>query len=254
MLGAASYFTNDPTPIRSVDIDFDDGRGFVSVPMGIRHEARYAIPGTKNLRFRFTMTDGTSLRAGAAFDVRALVTPAPDDTLHVTATIPYQGEYATGDAYIYLSGQHTTLAEPVLVIEGFDLDNSMNWDELYTLLNREQLLETLRSDGFDAVVLNFTDATDYIQRNAFVAVKTIEQIQQMIPPGRTMAVAGASMGGLVGRYALSYMETHALPHVARTFISFDSPQEGANIPLGMQYWLWFFADQSTEAAAELAGS
>ncbi len=27
---------------------------------------------------------------------------------------------------------------------------------------------------------------------------------------------------------------------------------GADIPLGIQYWLWFFSDQSTEAAANLA--
>jgi hypothetical protein len=251
-LDAAEYFTNDPVPVRSVEADFDDGRGFVPVRIGARLQVRYAIPGTKSLRIRFSMADGTALHSESRFDVRALATPLPDDTLHVTATIPYQSAYGAGDAYVYLSDQHTTLTEPVLVIEGFDLDNSMNWEELYALLNREQLLEQLRSDGFDAVVLNFNDATDYVQRNAFVAVETIEQIQQAIPPGRTIAVTGASMGGLIGRYALSYMEANGLPHAARTFISFDSPQAGAAIPLGIQYWLWFFADQSTEAAAELA--
>jgi hypothetical protein len=38
----------------------------------------------------------------------------------------------------------------------------------------------------------------------------------------------------------------------RTFVSFDSPQTGADIPLGVQYWLWYFADQSADAAAWLA--
>jgi hypothetical protein len=36
-----------------------------------------------------------------------------------------------------------------------------------------------------------------------------------------MAIVGASMGGLVGRYALAWMESQALPHDVRTFISFD---------------------------------
>jgi hypothetical protein len=35
-------------------------------------------------------------------------------------------------------------------------------------------------------------------------------------------------------------------------VSFDTPQRGANIPLGIQYWLDFFSDQSAEAAALLA--
>jgi hypothetical protein len=67
-----------------------------------------------------------------------------------------------------------------------------------------------------------------------------------------MAVVGASMGGVVGRYALAYMETNSIPHAVRTLVSFDSPQSGADVPLGIQYWLWFFAEESTEAAALLA--
>ncbi len=137
---------------------------------------------------------------------------------------------------------------PVIVVEGFDLDNTMNWDELYQLLNQENLLETLRADGFDAVVLNFTDATDYVQRNSFVVVELIEQIRALLDPHRDIALVGGSMGALCGRYALAYMENHALEHGVRTYISFDGPQSGANIPLGIQYWLDFFSDLSTDAA------
>jgi surfactin synthase thioesterase subunit len=61
------------------------------------------------------------------------------------------------------------------------------------------------------VVLNFTDATDYLQRNAFVLVNLLQQIQGIVGPQTTVALAGASMGGLVSRYALAYMETNGLP-------------------------------------------
>jgi hypothetical protein len=128
----------------------------------------------------------------------------------------------------------------------------MNWDELYALLNEESLIETLRSDGYDAVVLNFTDATDYLQRNAFVLVDLLQQIQARVSPQVTVALAGASMGGLVSRYALAYMETNGMPHSVRTFLSFDVPHLGANIPLGMQYWINFFSTQSSDAALFLA--
>jgi hypothetical protein len=48
------------------------------------------------------------------------------------------------------------------------------------------------------------------------------------------------------------METHGLEHRVRNFISFDAPHEGANIPLGIQYWLDFFSGLSDAAAGLLA--
>lgn len=177
-----------------------------------------------------------------------LQAPPPHDTLHVTATIPYNGEYGSGDAYVYLSESHATLTNPVVVVEGFDLDNNMNWDELYEFLNQENLIETIRTIGFDAVVLNFTDATDYIQKNSFVVVELIQQVKAAVGPQADFVLAGASMGGLACRYALAYMETNALDHGVRTFISFDAPHNGANIPLGIQYWVLFFAGLSADAA------
>ncbi len=178
--------------------------------------------------------------------------PEPDDTLDITATIPYLGQYGTGAAYVYLGAAHTEITNPVLIIEGFDIDNSMGWEVLYETLNQEGLIETLAGRGFDAIVLDFTDATDYIQRNSFVAVELIGYLRDVIGPGASTAVVGASMGGLVGRYALAYMESNGLDHNARTFISFDAPHRGANIPLGVQYWVKFFSIESAEAAAMVA--
>jgi len=191
------------------------------------------------------------IMAGApAAPAMAQGTPAPHDTIFVTASIPYGGQYGTGQAYVYLADSLAGLSNPVIAVEGFDLDNSWDWDELYNHLNTEDLLETLRGEGYDIIILNFTDATDYVQLNSYVLVELIEQVQSMIFPSRTIAVAGASMGGLCARYALAYMETHGIEHRVRNYISFDAPHTGANIPLGIQYWLVFFSGLS-DAAAEL---
>ncbi len=69
-----------------------------------------------------------------------------------------------------------------------------------------------------------------------------------LPPGATVGLVGASMGGLVSRYALAWMENEGIDPRVRTWISFDAPHGGANIPLGLQHWLQFFAGQSTDAA------
>src|SRR6185436_5669376 len=100
--------------------------------------------------------------------------------------------------------------------------------------------------------LNFTDATVAIEQNGFVVAELVSQVQSLIPPASTVAVVGASMGGLCSRYALAYMESHGIPHRVRTWMSFDAPHAGADIPLGLQYWINFFSSQSADAAAFLA--
>jgi hypothetical protein len=245
----ARYATNRTgSAPRALAADFDDGRGWRHVDWGTRPHVRYTTLGRKIIRVRMEDTSGATLYGSFPFDVLHLGTPPPDDTLQVTATVPYLGAPGTGNAYIYLAPGNATLTNPIVMIEGFDLDNSLGWDEIYQLLNTEGLIETLRAQGFDAVVLDFTDATTYIQRNALLAATLIEQVQTMIAPAADMVVVGASMGGLVGRYALAHLEAQGTPARVRNFITFDTPHQGANIPLGIQYWVQFFADQSAEAA------
>jgi hypothetical protein len=252
VLDGASVFSNAGVVLERIAIDFGDGQGERLVSVDRPVAVHYTTTGAKTLHLTARAADGQTLHASFSFVVAALATPSPNDTLHVTATIPYLGSVASGDAYVYLAAGRTTLLNPMVVIEGFDLDNSMNWDELYALLNEQNLIENLRADGYDAVVLNFTDATDYLQRNAFVVTELLNQVRAIVGPQTTVALAGASMGGLIGRYALAYMETHGMPHSVRTFISFDGPQLGADIPLGIQYWVKFFSGQSTDAASLLA--
>lgn len=239
--------TDGGAGLASFSIDFADGRGAVSLGLGELHRVRYRVPGVKTLALRAVDGEGGTLQATFRFEVLGLVAPTPDDTLHVTGTIPYLGGVASGDAYVYLAAGHADIVNPVVVAEGFDLDNSLDWDALYELLNREGLVETLRGEGYDLVVLDFDDATDYVQRNTYVLMELLQQVRAIAGDTDGMVLVGASMGGLCGRLALATMEDMAIPHGCRLFISFDAPQRGANIPLGVQHWVDFFSSQSADA-------
>lgn len=253
VLDSRSFVSNRTNATASgIEIDFGDGDGFRAVLFDEEVAVSYASAGEKVIRLRLTEESGEVRNAAFVFNVQSLGTPTPHDTLHITASIPYGGQLGTANAYVYLAEGHSELTNPVIAVEGFDLDNSLDWDDLYALLNQENLLEDLRADGYDAVVVDFTDAVTFIQRNAFTIVELLQQVDSMVEPGTTVALAGASMGGLCSRYALAYMEDHGIEHHVRTFVSFDSPQKGANIPLGIQYWLYFFADDADEAAQLLA--
>ena len=249
VLAPEDVFADEPIATGAIAIDFDDGAGPRPVAPGERVRIAYERTGRHVLALQLTRSDGTVSRSRFALDVAALSTPLPNDTLHVTATVPYQGQYGRGDAYVYLAPNHATLVDPLVVIEGFDLDNSMNWDELYQLLDQQGMIETLRAEGFDAVVLNFTDATLPVQENGLLVAELIQQVQGMIAPSTSIGLVGASMGALCSRYALDWLEAHGIPYRVRTWVSFDGPHAGANIPLGLQYWIDFFAGQSADAAA-----
>jgi hypothetical protein len=239
------YFTNEQATLKSLEVDFDDGDGFRAAQGDIH--ISYRDIGTKTIRVRAIRENGEILRNAFRFEVRSLDTPDPTETWQVEATIPYNGNFNSGEVYVYLSDQHTTLTNPIILAEGIDLDESRNWDELYEMLNQENLLEDVRELGFDAVILNHDNGTDYIQGNAYLLVELINQVNAIIPDAATITLVGTSMGGLTSRYALTYMETNDLPHNVGLWISFDGPHRGANIPLGIQYWMDFFAGQASEA-------
>ncbi|MFN8179209.1 MAG: T9SS type A sorting domain-containing protein [bacterium] len=230
-----------------VEIDLADGRGFRAVSFDEPIRPSWSAPGRREVVLRATWADGDLRIARFRFDVVRLVTPAPDDTLLVTGSAPYGGVTGTGKAYVYLASGHAAIENPIVVIEGFDLDDSMHWDELYALLNQQNMLEDLRADGFDAVVLDFDSATDPVQRNAYVVAALLQEVAATISPQQSVFLVGASMGGLCARYALLWLESQSIDPRVRTYLSFDAPHNGANIPLGMQYWLDFFSGQSTEA-------
>lgn len=228
--------------IQTVQIDPGDGGGYRSLSLDQEIPVSYTTTGTKSMTLQATLTDGTVLTALSMLEVTALSTPNPTTTVRLTAPYPYNN--TTGTVYIYKSDNHVGLRFPVLVAEGFDMENSMDWDVLYNILNKENLAETLRSYGRDLIVLDYTNAMRNIFDNAALARSAINYVNaNRYNPSDKFTVIGASMGGLVTRIALTQMDrtpaTYGQSHV-NTWISFDSPHMGANIPLGLQEFFAFF--------------
>jgi hypothetical protein len=179
----------------------------------------------------------------------------------ITAAIPYQGYDETqaylgeGEYEIFMDTLDEVLDKPIIVLDGFDPGDSRDITGLYNSLSfdGQNMADILRSEGFDIVVLNAplytTDGkdidggADYIQRNAMVMVALIELLNSQKVGYEELVVLGASMGGLIGRYGLAYMEQNNMPTETRLYISFDSPHRGANIPISLQYLVNYLAEQ-----------
>jgi len=80
--------------------------------------------------------------------------------------------------------------------------------------------------------------SDFIERNAMLLVELIGIINGLKaanPTAEENVVIGPSMGGLISRYALNFMENQSMDHDTRLWVSFDTPHNGANVPIGFQY-------------------
>jgi pimeloyl-ACP methyl ester carboxylesterase len=129
-------------------------------------------------------------------------------------------------------------------------------DPLHHLAGGELTMErTLYEAGYDLIYVDWANGAvipgttpgitlpglpngdDYIQRNAYAIEKMlleINKLKQASGSTEENILIGGSMGGLVCKYALLDMQSRNEKHEVRTFISFDSPLTGANIPLGTQ--------------------
>lgn len=185
----------------------------------------------------------------------------------IVASIPYQGYEETqeyfgqGEYEIFLDNVDQVLDQPIIVLDGFDPGDGRDIGGLYASLtfDGQNLADILRNEGYDIVVLNAPQYTtggkdidggaDYIQRNAFVLVELINELNAQKVGDAELVVLGPSMGGLIARYALAYMEQNNLDSETRLYISFDSPHRGANIPISLQYLINYFAQDTGDATA-----
>jgi triacylglycerol esterase/lipase EstA (alpha/beta hydrolase family) len=77
------------------------------------------------------------------------------------------------------------------------------------IVNFPEVLEQTLSTPFGPIPVYRDGGADYIERNALALVKLINILNQRLQQnGSTekISIVGPSMGGLISRYALAYME------------------------------------------------
>ena len=188
--------------------------------------------------------------------------------------------------YIMYSPQNIEekqLRRPFIICDGFDVGNKRDFYEnnlsyvdkllekekdtrgLCQLLNGDpspwysgkptaNLIADLQNDGYDIVIINFLNGAGDIPTNAgenglrgFLN-DVINSPTYRDNKTEEAVFIGPSMGGIISRYAFTSME-QATPFedpYVKMWISFDSPQTGANISIGVQ--------ESIELLSQMSGN
>lgn len=262
-----NIFNTTSKTIQAIYMSFTENDLWLTVSVNQPIKVDFNTYGKKSISFKIEFTNGESKVIKSTFEIKGssnLANRNGNEILAetITATIPFQG-YGESAAYlgqgeyeIYLDNVDQVLDKPIFLVDGFDPGDTRDTNLIYSLLNYgtsgENLGDIVRNEGFDVVVLNFPQyspedgviidgGADFIQRNAMILVELINQINAQKVGNEQNVVIGPSMGGLISRYALRYMEQNQIEHDTRLYLSFDSPHLGANVPIGFQHLFNYMA-------------
>ena len=238
------FLSNKFTDFDNISIDFGDGSGFKQIYLGSFNIVNYMDPGTKEILVIAQKGD-LAYHAKATLNVVETITGksgfSPDfgpEDFEDGNSSGITAEYAEWYA---CDNDSKEIRKPYVIVSGYDPDDKNRFEDedykinLYRVANRSGYLDKLREDGYDIILYRSKNSLKSIISNAKNLVAFIEDINSRKTSDNELVVVGASMGGIVVRYALTYMEYNNIDHQTKLFISMDSPQLGANVPLGFQH-------------------
>lgn len=248
----------------SIEVDFGDGAGFRTLNKGGSINIYYATEGTKYLTAKLTTVNGVRLAKCQINYKRPAYYYAPDFSWNIEADPVYtsESEYLGSSKLLddpviscnegsfierllcglkpnarvrVINGCDAVFDRPIIIVEGFDPDKQMSFDDKIERFQSFNFMETMRGYGFDFVFVFFTRNNTFIENNAAVLEAVINKVNLEKTGTNPNTVIGFSMGGLIARWCLRDMENRNVDHEVANYFSYDAPHQGANIPLGMQY-------------------
>lgn len=233
-------------------IDFDDGHGPQQINLSTTtyHPISYSTPGYHVLKTTIRQANDTSVilkSSNSGFLVSSTPASSGDCTdlsylfpgLRVYQFDPLCLNDNTDEKIIFiLSGYN-----PKSVFKTHVRNSATLYNDYVVKGNRE----ILRQFGYTFVLVEWENANRAIETNAGFVMNLIEYYKCHKYGDEQFVLIGESMGALVGRYALTYMESqyYVSPndcclntkHNVRLFISNDGPHLGANLPISVQEFL-----------------
>lgn len=152
----------------------------------------------------------------------------------------YNGVVTKADvSIIYARNNYSgRIKKPLIFVEGFDPRDMDPASKGYMTSESVYISwkDFIDRNQYDFIYVDWQESGEYIQANAYTLIKAIEKINELRDSQSDPAIIiGHSMGGLVVRYALKTMENNNKIHNVGTYVSYDAPHMGANIPIGLLY-------------------
>ncbi len=223
-------------------VNFDDGNGFILFDPSVTTDyvIHYASSGTKTIIVKTTFENKQEYLSSSTFTIQSNAKIMVEPTTQLN-------ELEGLTVGVYESCAKTSLdKKAVIYLEGFDPFGIRSIQTIYTDMIQTSEIAQLKNFGYDFYIVKWNFASDKIEKNAKYLEQFIDWLNcSGLYKNQQFVIIGESMGGLIARYALAEMENFGfqatcsaskdLNHNTRLLMTFDTPNEGANIPLAYQY-------------------
>ena len=262
------YFTNTSNTQSDFKVDFGDGYGERSI--SINQSILITYHGIRDNAWSITSTylNGDILQGSTSFTNMGIDPYAYGSFGETPPDFQFSvNEVYGANVYGLFGCENNQLSKPFIFVEGIDFRRHGDQDPNYEYRNGEfgwdtflsgvtfpkgdpqilakmpTLIQRLLNQGYDVLYVDFKNGGSSVKNNGKELAAVIEEVNRRLTANNSsssIVLAGASMGGLVSRYALTYMENRSIDHNTGLWISIDAPHKGANIPIGLQYYIDFF--------------
>ena len=212
----ANNFSNPNYELR---IDFGDGLGWVAFNTNVvtLHQVIYTAASTKDIKVGiFYKPEGTSVSIKKSLarlqNPSTIPLPLPTETFDLPGITASWFPSCNSDGKIH--------GRTVIYVEGIDvLDFIRSQNRTGPMIYSQMILDNngtnindiaqLRNQGYDFLVVDWKNSRVDMRFNALYLVNLIQWLKQQknVDDHEQFVVIGESMGGVITRYALTYMET-----------------------------------------------
>ncbi len=157
---------------------------------------------------------------------------------HKKAYNSYQSNNLT--IKVYPAENHGTpkFRNTIILLPGWEMvEGETTLEGLESIYSSQ--ISDVRKNGTDLILVNFRENHDLIQNNGLALYSLLEYLNSLngvdlSSDGTKLSIIGASMGGLIARWGLLYMEHIGIDHNVNLYVTLDTPHRGSNIPLARQ--------------------
>lgn len=252
-------YTNVDATITKIEVKSDEDDTYTNVPLESSWNHDFETAGKHEIYIRVTFSDGKVMTSRNQIHVQRITTPRTvngklstvEFLIHETPT-----QSAGMIETIFLNeATNGKFIRPLIIVGDVDLSTligsgrTIGLNDILGLEGMQATIEQL-AQIFDIVYVTATNTTDDLLRQGEMFRTALQYVNSnRFTVSDDSYVVGLGTGGVVARIGMNLMERDNQDHQVRKFIAVNSPFQGLNIPIALQFMIRQFASVASQVGA-----
>ncbi len=252
-------YTNVDAAITKIEVKSDEDDAYANVPLESSWNHDFETAGKHEIYIRVTFSDGKVMTSRNQIHVQRITTPRTVNGKLSTVEFLIR-ETSTQSAgmieTIFLNeATNGKFIRPLIIVGDVDLSTltgsgrTISLNDILGLEGMQATIEQL-AQIFDIVYVTATNTTDDLLRQGEMFRTALQYVNSnRFTVSDDSYVVGLGTGGVVARIGMNLMERDRQDHQVRKFIAVNSPFQGLNIPIALQFMIRQFASVASQVGA-----